>query len=453
MIKLVPTLYKIFFIWLLFQFFAFNVATFSRGLDADWMQYVWLWKEWVIAALIAISLFLIFSQGKWSNIFPNKTITLMKLLLFIAIATTVYLNYAIHGESRWVYALAFKYDFFWFVILFVWFHSSAFLEQEKRKSLIHRYGKILKFCLLWALGRYLMVFIKPGILKLFGYNNFIFEWTAWGQAPAVYYTHINQWLPRNSFLFERPTTRWFFLTAFFPLFYYQFLHQKPMSQTWARWIIYGVNILITFSRAAWWAWVIELLFIWMLSKWLNKEGLKKFFLKILVPVVLGLGLVGFLWYKQIFARQYSNTGHIAMLKQGIDMIIEKPFTWRWPATAGPGSHRNPEVPGFNPENQFVQIIVEFGLIGFAPRFALFLFLNLIWVVPFLKDDRIYNNSDQDTALLAMSLGLIGLSASWMILHSFVDRMVVYPFMLLYWIVLTQYFANKKNKETASEISN
>ncbi len=445
--KIISVLYKIFFIWLLLQFLAFNIATFSRGLDAEWMKLVRLWKEGIIAALLLISLNLIIKQRKRSNIFPNKAITAMMVLLIIAIAVTVYLNYSIHQEPRWVYALAFKYDFLGFIILFAWFHSSSFLDSTTRKSLIHRYGKVLKICLLWALGWYLMVFIKPWILKIFGYNNFIFEWSAGGEAPAVYYTHINQGLPRSSFLFERPTTRWFFLTAFFPLFYYLYLHQKPAKQTRARWAIYGVNILITFSRAAWWAWVIELLLIWILSKWFNKAGLKKFFLKIMAPVMLWLGVVWFLGYKQIFARQYSNTGHIAMLKQWIEMTIEKPWTWRWPATAGPWSHRNPEIPGFNPENQFLQIIVEFGLIGFAPRFALFLFLNLIWVVPFLKVNRIYKRSFEDHTLLAMSLGLIGLSASWMILHSFVDRMVVYPFMLLFWLVLLEYYSKKNTPKS------
>ncbi len=454
MTKYLSTLYKIFFIGLLLQFFAFNIVTFSRGIDGSWTTMIWLWKEILITLLIFLTVFLILSKRKRKLIFANRYITSMKLLFATAVIVTIVLNYLIHQLPRGVYALAFKYDFLGFLIFFVWFHSSTFVEKDDKDSLIQRYGNVLKIVLLLALGRYLITFIKPWILKIFGYNNFIFEGSAWGQAPAVYYTHINQWLPRNSFLFERPTTWGFYLIAFFPLFYQLTLKDKLLKYTRARRLIYALNIVITFSRAARWAWIIQL---WILAFFQRRNSkqtfdLRKFGLKIVLPVVLAIWTLSFVGYKQIFARQYSNTWHIAMLKQWIEMSIEKPLYGHGPATAWPWSHRNPDQEWFNPENQFLQIFIEYGILGFLPWFALFVLLCLLWVVPYLKNNRIHESSQSEMhsqnthpeisnsldLLFSMSLGLIWLAASGMILHSFVDRMVVYPFMLLFGIVFGIY---------------
>jgi len=448
--KSIITIYQIFFIGLLLQFFAFNVATFSRWLDAEWMKLVWLRKEALLGLLLLLTAILIIIKGQWKQIIANKFITFLLIVLLLGIWITAYQHTAIHQLDRWIYALAFKYDFLWFIILFAGFHSAYFVDTQTRSHLIRRYGKVIKYCLLWALIRYLITFIKPGFLKLFWYNNFIFEGTAWGEAPAVYYTHINQGLPRNSFLFERPTTWWFYLIAFFPLFYSLFLHQKPIKYTRARRGIYALNILLTFSRAARGAWIIQLVLLWFITRGKNKAELKAFLLKALVPFLIIIGLVGFFGYKQIFAREYSNTGHIAMMKKWIDMSIEKPLHGRWAATAGPWSHRNPEKEGFNPENQFLQIFIEYGVVWFLPWMILFVSLNLIWAITYWRNDRILDThtwkNDAEkygdspvTLLMALSLWLIWLSASGMILHSFVDRMVVYPFMLLFGIILAHFY--------------
>jgi hypothetical protein len=132
------------------------------------------------------------------------------------------------------------------------------LETEQLKSIYQGYLRVLKYLLLLAILRYAVICIKPGTLKLFGYNNYIYEGQAGGQAPAAYYTHINQGIPRNQFLFERPTTRGFFLIAMWPLFYMRYLANQPIAVTRGRRVIYGINVLITFSRAARGAWFIEI---------------------------------------------------------------------------------------------------------------------------------------------------------------------------------------------------
>jgi hypothetical protein len=268
-----------------------------------------------------------------------------------------------------------------------------------------------------------IVAIKPGTMKLFGFNNYVFEWTVGMQPPAVYYTHINYGLPRSQFFFERPTTFGFWLTAFFPLFFFLFLHRRPWTQTRGWWLVYWLNVIVTFSRAAWWSWIIiVVLCIWVTTQLPRKKLLLNYW----IPLLILFGGILAVWRKQIALRGYSNYGHMSMVKQGIQMVVEKPLRWWWWASAGPGSHRDWGL-AFNPENQFLQIIIEFWKIGALPRL---LFWGVVCFIGFSREWK-WNQWIQ-----AFSLGMITLSISGMVLHSFGDRMVVLPFMLLFGVALS-----------------
>ena len=428
--KFLIVLYKIFFIWLLIQFFLQTVATFQFGLDQPWMQYIWLWKEGILAVLILLSLILIIKERRWKQIFINKIVTWRTIVLVLAIGVTALLHLQVLNLDLGTYILAFKYDFFWFIILLAWFHSSAFIEQQDKQDLLVRYAKVLKWSLILALLWYAIIFIKPWTLKLVWYNNFVFEGTVGSAPPAAYYTQINRWLTRNQFLFERPISRWFFLTALFPFFFVMFLHNKPLKETWWWRSIYTLNIILTFSRAARWAWIIQLFLLWIILYW---KDLRRFFRKILIPLILVFGVIGYVWYSSIFDRQYSNTGHIEMIQLWLDYRVESPLVGWWWSSAWPWSHRESERTliwePFNPENQFLQIMIEFGIIWFVFWFFIYFVLNIIGLRAWR--DHQHNRS---LLLLAVSVGMIWLSASGMVLHSFTDRMIVYPYMLLFGII-------------------
>jgi hypothetical protein len=83
--------------------------------------------------------------------------------------------------------------------------------------------------------------------------------------------------------------------------------------------------------------------------------------------------------------------------------------------------------------------MEYGFIGLLPR--LFCFLWLTWVglktiKPLLLEMKKGKKADQKiinqlALLCAFGLGMFGLALEGFVLHSFVDRMIVYPFILLY----------------------
>lgn len=97
------------------------------------------------------------------------------------------------------------------------------------------------------------------------------------------------------------------------------------------------------------------------------------------------------------------------------------------------------TPGYNPENQYVQIFMEYGLLGLIPWMLCFCWLlreTLRLLRDYILEVKKGKKADPKTLTflltnLAFGLGLWGLAVEGLVLHSFVDRMIVYPFMLLF----------------------
>lgn len=69
--KFLITVYKIFFVGLLVQFFAQTFITFGLGVD---LEYIWLWKEVVIAVIAIVALIGIVWRGRRRQIIITPTI-------------------------------------------------------------------------------------------------------------------------------------------------------------------------------------------------------------------------------------------------------------------------------------------------------------------------------------------------------------------------------------------
>jgi hypothetical protein len=157
-----------------------------------------------------------------------------------------------------------------------------------------------------------------------------------------------------------------------------------------------------------------------------------------------VGLTKLFAREHIVARSFSNTWHIELLVHWRNLFIQKLWTWWWAWFAWPASfHLFPEW--FNPENQFLQIGIEFGLVGMILWIVFWLWL--VSLGPWLWYQtgrhyslpknfyRLYNDSKKSDhaylwLLAAMGCGFIALTISWLVLHSYVDRMIVYPTALL-----------------------
>lgn len=200
-------------------------------------------------------------------------------------------------------------------------------------------------------------------------------------------------------------------------------------------------ILSTFSRAARIAWFIQTGMLLLLQ---YQRKMLKILIYGILPIILIVGGIVYVKRDQLLQRNYSDIGHFKMIVEALEKIQEKPLRGQGAGTAGPASYQLNKV-GYNPENQFLQIRIEYGALAFIGWMILYLYLHKVGYTAYLetkdpkksKQERFYSY-----IIVAFSLGLLGLSIEGMVLHSFVDRMIVYPFMALFGMAFAVYRKNK-----------
>lgn len=419
-------LIKILLVWLVFQFFAHTLVTFSLGRDVPDM--IWAWKEILIAVLWLLVVIDLTKHKRRHVLWTNKAVRFFFVLLTMLVVVSAVLTFVIHEQSLGEFLLAFKYDYVGFGIALVlgllWIGG----QDNEAQKITDRYVRVIKRLLVWGALWWMIVAVKPWAVKYFGYDVYSREGVVGQAPPAAYYTwyHVHTWYTRNTFLFERPISRGFFLIAFFPLFFLWEIRRKPFSETWLWWLLYSMNIITTFSRAAWWAWLVQLV---LLIAIVYRKQFWYYAVRSLVPVMAVLGLLAMVGHEQIINRTFSNTGHLIETRKGAIKASMHPWAGRWAAFAGPWSHQTDHGLDYNPENQFLQIALEFGIpvaIGWFVLFAYFVVIGM-WPLPVLPTKK---NNTMYVVLVAVALGMIGLAIEWLVLHSFSDRMIVYPLMII-----------------------
>ncbi len=455
---------KIFFIGLLIQFFIQTFITFQLGRAGTFWNAIWMRKEVIL---------LLFCWVVWGSIYSQPKTTKKNLLhhpikyfviLFI-ICWILFFLLSIMSQKVGIpnFILTVKYDLLPFFIFWLGVFLALLFFTEKDRSLIHLYHKIIKFCILGGFIWRGIIYLIPNTLKFVWYDPYTREWTINSRPPAAYYTLIKPFLEgsmvRNQFLFERPISFWFRLVAFFPVFALWFLRKKTIKKQIIYTILFALLVLSTRSRAAIVMFGIETLAILLI---LHRKSIKKHLRLFLFFLLIWIGCTG-IFGQKILTREHSTTGHLALLKEGRGLAKQHLITGRWAGYAWPASHqicynalekqlKNPRCEqinsinstyeistyGFNPENQFLQILIEYGIIGFIARGAML--IRMVWYSCKLLYSHRNNLKNEPQRLIYFSIfgcliGLIGLCWEGLLLHSFSDRMVVYPFFLLYGICI------------------
>ena len=483
----VVLLCKIFVIWLLLQFFLQTFVTFQLGRDGKFWTLFWMWKEFILLLFIVILLRYVLHNLKWRiKAIKNKENTdkvtrklllknveskfVVQFILCFIITTIVLLLLAVWLQHVWIkaFVLSAKYDLLWFFIFGLWICLALLFFTEKDKDLLQLYNKLIIRSLRLGLFRWFIVRLMPNILKYVWYNPNIYEWTVWQNPPAAYYTLIDKWNVRNQFLFERPTSFGFRLIAFFPVFVLGFLRKKWWKDQIFPTIIFWLLILSTWSRA----WIaVRILEAIVLFFILYRKSIKKYFVRLVIIAIIWLWWIAYL-SRWIMVREHSNTWHLELMKAWRDIAKENLILWRWAWYSGPASHqlcytdepvniyadidsihldnqrcellRKENVKnqistyGFNPENQYLQILMEYWIVWILLRLWLCLVIlrytaKMIWI--YRKKNKSPYQELLYYSLLWFWIWFIWLCIEWIVLHSLVDRMVIYPFFLLYGITV------------------
>lgn len=471
---------KIFLVWLLLQFYVQTFVTYKLGRDGKIWSFFWMWKEFVLL-LFVVLLWRYFLSNVWKwwiwlsrkNI---KTSFIFKFILLFTITLAVFaiLSVLIQKVWLWAFILSFKYDLLWFFIFGIWVCLALAYFTEKDKDILIIYKNLIKYSVSIWMIRWLLLYlwVMSSLLSKVWFNKNLYEWTVGQNPPAAYYTNITprEWdsYVRNNYLFERPTTFGFWLIAFFPVFMLWFLRKKSRKYQLSYTILFGLLIFSTRSRAGIVVLAIEAFVIFFILYW-------NFIKKYLIPIVF-CSIAWFWWLcylgRWILVREHSNTGHLFLMKSWRRLASQNIITWRWAWYSWPASHQlcydwnpiyeemTPEdisldnkrcetlrkinlstkitTYWFNPENQYLQILMEYGLVGTICWLLLCLIIVRYSGKTVLKY-RYKNKSSYQSllyfCLIGFTIWFIGLWAEGLVLHSLVDRMVIYPFFMLYWITI------------------
>jgi len=272
------------FLWvLLLQFFLQTFVTFRLGRDGTFRSLIWMWKEFLI---IALTIFIVWFFAKnidkekiksmWAE-FPLKW-----FVVVFCLTTLIAFIISLFNSSISNFVLSIRYSMFGYFIFVLFYVISYLFFNLKSEKIAERYTKIMKRVLWLALLRWIIIWLCPAFIELFWYNQRNYEWKVWEQPPVAYYTQYKDGFVRNQFLFERPISLWFFLVAFWPLFFMLILYRKGTKNWIIRWGMYGLILLSTFSRAAWWAWIVQTVIMFFA---LYRKQNKKLFLSFLIPFI------------------------------------------------------------------------------------------------------------------------------------------------------------------------
>ena len=473
---------KIFVIWLLLQFFLQTFVTFELGRDGKFWTIFWMWKEFILLVfVISLVRYIAANMKKWIKQIKNresvKKVTrslifkdikwefIIQYICVFLITVLIFLLLALWAQHVWVKAfiLSVKYDLIWFFIFGIWVCLALLFFNEKDKELLELYNKLIMRSLwIWLAWRFILR-LMPNIFRHVWFDPNSFEWTVWARPPVAYYTKMTSFSSdsyvRNTYLFERPTSFWFRLIAFFPVFVLWFLRKKNRKDQLFPIIFFWLLIISTWSRAWICVWAVEAIVLFFI---LFRKHVKKYFIPLIILFLAWLWWVAYLW-RWIMAREYSNTWHIVLMKEWWDIAKQNLTLWRWWGYSWPASHQlcyiSPDEEivntrcktikevndaneiktyGFNPENQYLQILMEYWIIWIIFWLALCIFI--LWYTA--KAVYMYKNKNKSPyqqllyySLLWFWIGFIWLCVEWLVLHSLVDRMVIYPFFLLYWITV------------------
>ena len=236
---LLVVLCKVFLVGLLFQFFMQTFVTFQLGWEGTFWNAVWMWKEFILLLFVLAVGYALVTQTPRSierppyqgvPSFIKRNIVFQFMLLFI-VTTGIFFLLAVlvQGVGLSTFVLSFKYDLLPFFIFGLGMCLGLLFFTEQDKELFKLYKKLMVWCLRGGLFWWALVFLMPNALKFVGYNRHSYEGTIGERPPAAYYTLINKGYVRNQFLFERPISLGFWLTAFFPFFVLGFLRKKTIK--------------------------------------------------------------------------------------------------------------------------------------------------------------------------------------------------------------------------------
>jgi len=405
------------FIGLLLHFIIHTVITYKLWIKNNIIWILWMRKELII---ILLSAWLLFYYKKIINILKRdkqlRLFTIMTLSVSVFLFAMQYLNY----WEIFNFIISYKYIIFAFIIFLVITLRSKLFPKKISFQLTKTILSIIQILLIISILRYLSLLLIPQRLELLGYNLHIDNITRTANtAPQwLYKTQMRTWNIRNQWIFSWPLSRGFFLMLIRPRFVSKLEKTKLNSITkYIRYIIFTINIYITFTRSAQWVWILQtIILLAYYRKWLPKFKRKHLLWISGGGVIIAISSFMYLFSTDKISRKTSDWWHIEFMLKGISMIQQKPIIWHGAGSAWPASYYIKEKQHFNPENQYLQLAIEYWLFWLLARLTLFISFPIL----------LYKKTWDISWLISR----MGIALAWLVLHSFSDTMALYLFMMI-----------------------
>ncbi len=355
---------------------------------------------------------------------------ILRYLFFVLLWFSLFFSY-IQDKTIYDMFVGFKYGFYYlFIFLSATFLGHGLLQQWTKKEVSQQDDKIKKFItfFVWTLVSIVSLgflwqwakLLFPNFFLEIGYgplNDFQF-----GTNPPLYYLTGFEGTLRWQGIFAGPNNYGYFLVVFLPLIIHYFKFSiNSLKEIFTKkqnltnlfvYIIWFGAIILTLSRSALLGTIVVL---FLMNIWRWKRHWK---IGIWIWIAGILGILGL-----SFLKETSTLAHITAKFSSIGYVLQQPL-WYGLGSSWPAIHHNGNI---LPENYFIQLLIDIGLLGFALFVARYIILGK-------KIKRLISCEYWGNYIKVLSIGWIALLLMWVFLHVFEDSMVNYSFFLFFGLV-------------------
>ncbi len=435
--------YLLIILFFLLPFHAFLITYLKCKVWID-TNLIRFWKE-IIIIFLSIVWFYYLVSGKKSNIvkeFKNNKLFSITIIFIFWSFLYIFLPFF---EIKTSSLLWFKYDTFFLIALLIWLYVPQ-IKSNLNILLISIFSSIfiilsifLPWYIFWDISTISNIAWYSTEVSTYNANSCIsfaqnvngehrlqasFGWPIRFSVFLVTFYIIFIWFISNKFSWAKRNSLILFASIFVITWVF-----FSYSKTSVLWLIFGI-----------------ILYIFLVRKIIHHKTISKWMLIISwiiasIPVII-------IWFikRDLFLHLWSVLNRFENLNQSLEMFLYNPF-WYWLWIAGPASQiwssfwstwwweiATSSITWtylFLPENWFVQILLELGIVWI---FIFIYLMIIIWI-------KLYNVSKRKKDYLSIAIFVSFISLLFManFTHAFEESATSY----LLFIIIWWYLANKK----------
>lgn len=414
--------------------------------------YLSIWKEALIALFFVIAALEFLEKRKLPRVGLSTSLILALLVLSLIVS-------AAHFSTT--STMQFLYGFKYLLLPLLLFATARALPWEAdflEKKVFH--ALFFMGWLVVTLGT-ISLFMPLPLLTALGYSagHSLYSPEA---SLSVFQYIAGTTIPRMQSTFAGPNQLGMWLLIPWSITAVRLFRGQERKMNVLLLLFFGGALFLTFSRAAWVAGFVILLVSFAL---LLKGAIRRNVIAALFTAALALAIILAVVTPSIFLRGISNQHHLARVKEGFVTMMREPFGHGLGA-AGPASNRVNDacvyfsdgadtrwarersdlcvfVAGqqvqpfaserqchcaFLPENWYLQVGIELGILGFL------LFIALTFVV---LEELLIRGKESTPSSLRVFLIFLGVSIGSLFLHAWEDAAVAYTVWMMAGIALTK----------------